>query len=351
MLFSKTFVTCALLGLTAATSHEVQAPAHVAPPAEHSPPAVHTSAAVAAPVHSSPPPAHAPVAEAPPAHSPPAVVETPLAHTSSAVVAAPPVHESTTIAEASLVHTSTVVAEAPAHTSTVAAHTSQAPQVHASPPPAHASSAPAAGTVKTHVVQVGGPNGTLLFYPENLVAQPGDLVQFQFNPKNHSVVQSTFDQPCVPIQNIMPNKTDAFYSGFMPTNASSVAAGNKLTYTIRVMDTKPIWYYCSQGPHCQNGMVGAINAPASGNRTLASHKALAAAAPENLSPGQQAGQGPASPPASPGAPSSGPTDSISGGATPSAPDTPAQVTTDAAGRISQSLLMLGLTMVAAFLVL
>jgi hypothetical protein len=73
-------------------------------------------------------------------------------------------------------------------------------------------------------------------------------------------VQSTFDQPCVPIQNIMPNKTDAFFSGFMPANATSIAAGNLLTYTIRVMDTKPIWYYCSQGQHCQAGMVGAINA-------------------------------------------------------------------------------------------
>lgn len=58
----------------------------------------------------------------------------------------------------------------------------------------------------------------------------------------------------------MPNKTDAFFSGFMPSNASLVAAGNQLTYTIRVMDMKPIWYYCSQAKHCQSGMVGAINA-------------------------------------------------------------------------------------------
>lgn len=73
-------------------------------------------------------------------------------------------------------------------------------------------------------------------------------------------MQSTFDQPCIPIQNVMPNKTDAFYSGFMPATPEEVAAGNILTYTIRVKDTKPIWFYCSQGQHCQNGMVGAINA-------------------------------------------------------------------------------------------
>jgi len=35
----------------------------------------------------------------------------------------------------------------------------------------------------THVVQVGGPNGSLTFSPSNVVAQPGDLVQFQFHPK------------------------------------------------------------------------------------------------------------------------------------------------------------------------
>jgi plastocyanin len=44
--------------------------------------------------------------------------------------------------------------------------------------------APAAeGMVVTHVVKVGGPNGTLIFSPNNVVAAAGDLVQFQFNPK------------------------------------------------------------------------------------------------------------------------------------------------------------------------
>jgi plastocyanin len=38
-----------------------------------------------------------------------------------------------------------------------------------------------AGTVATHVVQVGGPNIT--FSPNNIVAQAGDLVQFQFHAK------------------------------------------------------------------------------------------------------------------------------------------------------------------------
>ncbi|KAJ5062000.1 Cupredoxin [Bipolaris maydis] len=145
--------------------------------------------------------------------------------------------------------------------------------------------------LRMHVVQVGGPNGSLAFYPNNVAAQPGDMVQFQFHPKNHSVVQSTFDNPCIPIQNVMPNKTDAFFSGFMPTNASFAATNQVLTYTIRVTDAKPIWFYCSQAKHCQSGMVGAINAPTSGNKTIQAFTALAAQASENLSPGEPAGSG------------------------------------------------------------
>ncbi|KAJ4362654.1 hypothetical protein N0V95_001362 [Ascochyta clinopodiicola] len=152
------------------------------------------------------------------------------------------------------------------------------------------SSTSGAGLI-THTIQVGGPNGSLAFYPNNVKANAGDMIQFQFHPKNHSVVQSTFDNPCVPIQNIMSNKTDAFYSGFMPTTTPINSTSQLLTYTIRVPDDKPIWFYCSQGKHCQEGMVGAINAPASGEKTMQAFSALAAKASENLSPGQAAGSG------------------------------------------------------------
>lgn len=58
----------------------------------------------------------------------------------------------------------------------------------------------------------------------------------------------------------MSNKTNAFFSGFMPTTTPANSTSQLLTYTIRVPDDKPIWFYCSQGKHCQAGMVGAINA-------------------------------------------------------------------------------------------
>lgn len=199
------------------------------------------------------------------------------------------------------------------------------------------------GMETVHVVQVGQ-NGTLTFSPNNVIAKAGDLVQFQFNPKNHSVVQSTFANPCVPIQNIMPNKTDAFFSGFMPTNSTAASGKNVLTYTVRVMDTTPIWIYCSQGMHCQSGMVGAINAATSGNKTVAAFAALAAKAPQNLSPGQNANGTVASAGASSAAAATRPAATsmatsaasagANGGATSAASAKPAQQTTNAApGRL------------------
>ncbi|KAF1811735.1 Cupredoxin [Eremomyces bilateralis CBS 781.70] len=138
-------------------------------------------------------------------------------------------------------------------------------------------------SMMVHVVQAGGANGELTFSPNEIKANPGDLVQFQFWPKNHSVAQSNFANPCIPLQQSVQNTTSAFYSGFMPTTEQG-----KLVYTIPVTDTKPIWFYCSQGKHCQGGMVGAVNPPATGN-TLAAFVEKAKAAPQNVSPGQASG--------------------------------------------------------------
>ncbi|KAF2194521.1 hypothetical protein K469DRAFT_725840 [Zopfia rhizophila CBS 207.26] len=230
-----------------------------------------------------------------------------------------------------------------------------------------ASGAPApGGMVNTHVIQVGGPNGSLAFYPSNVIAEPGDLVQFQFMPKNHSVVQSTFDQPCVPIQDVMRNKTDAFFSGFMPNNRSAADTTNILTYTIRVMNKQPIWFYCSQGKHCQEGMVGAINAATSGNKTVEAFAGIAKVQTENISPGQQGGANPGgaeqsgapAPTGTSGAGGEGGAGAtgVAGQATASSNDDPAKQTANAApGRLSdaakQSFLGLGLGGLAAFMVL
>ncbi len=127
--------------------------------------------------------------------------------------------------------------------------------------------------VNMHVVKVSNKNGDLVFEPKDMQAKVGEMVQFQFYPKvclfhvmaeaqrltirskNHSVVQASFDMPCMPMKNSMGMK--GLFSGYMPVKPTDTTMP---AYTIMVNDTKPIWYYCSQGNHCQSGMVGVINA-------------------------------------------------------------------------------------------
>jgi hypothetical protein len=48
----------------------------------------------------------------------------------------------------------------------------------------------------------------LVFVPEVITANQGDILEFHWLPHNHSVVMGDFDNPC------MPTKTGGFYSGF-----------------------------------------------------------------------------------------------------------------------------------------
>ena len=46
-------------------------------------------------------------------------------------------------------------------------------------------------------------------------------------------------------------------------------------FTVKVNDTKPIWFYCTQKQHCKGGMVGVVNAPQ--GKTVDDYKKAAAA--------------------------------------------------------------------------
>lgn len=113
-----------------------------------------------------------------------------------------------------------------------------------------------ASAQKVHVVSVGATNGTLSYFPDNMKADVGDMIQFQFRAGNHSVVQSTFDNPCSPINE--HTNTTGIFSGYQLVSAS-MSAGNIPTYTVMVSAKTPLWFYCSQGKHCQNGMVMVVN--------------------------------------------------------------------------------------------
>jgi len=144
------------------------------------------------------------------------------------------------------------------------------------------------GDVTVHVVKVSGTTSVLTYTPNNVTAAVGDMVQFQFGVGNHTVTQSTFDEPCMPI-GMTSNQTGVF-SGFMPVTAGATTVP---TYTILVNNTTPMWFYCSQAKHCQSGMVMVVNENTAKNatRSLANFQASAAKASANLAPGGSATNG------------------------------------------------------------
>jgi len=109
----------------------------------------------------------------------------------------------------------------------------------------------------------------LVFTPEQVKAKVGDRVLFEFHPKNHTVTQSSFAEPCTRQRNTATNELGVD-SGFMPV---TLDAKDVPVWTIEVrQDTSPIWMFCNQGNHCNSGMVFAINAPQEGEKTFAAFK-------------------------------------------------------------------------------
>lgn len=109
--------------------------------------------------------------------------------------------------------------------------------------------------------------------------------------KSHTITQSTFDKPCEPINKVMSN-VSGISSGPMPPEN-----GMMKVFTMMVNDTKPLWMYCATPGHCQKGMVMSINAPKTGDKTLAAYKELAAkAAPDKSTNGTESGAGDSSTP-------------------------------------------------------
>jgi plastocyanin len=145
----------------------------------------------------------------------------------------------------------------------------------------------------THSVVAGRPG--LRFDPENIVAEVGDIVEFHFLPANHSVVEASFANPCV------PKDATSFYSGFFPVSkgADGSVRQSDEVFQIEVKDDKPIWFYCAQdkGRHCQSGMVGVVNQKFDSGKTLEVFRTAAAAVqgPSGVQPVVQGGKREANP--------------------------------------------------------
>ncbi|KAF9881412.1 hypothetical protein CkaCkLH20_00558 [Colletotrichum karsti] len=182
---------------------------------------------------------------------------------------------------------------------------------------AAASSSSSASNV--HIVKVG--DGGLTFSPSDIKAAVGDMVEFHFYPKAHSVAQSSFDKPCEPLTN---GTATGFFSGPVPVSSGE---GTDV-FTLEVKDNNPKWFYCATGNHCQSGMVGVINAPSSGARTLEQYSAAAKKASQNVAPASTGGG--TLGPAATGTPAS------SSGSDGSSPSATASGTSDASGSAAAS---------------
>ncbi|PNY24420.1 Uncharacterized protein TCAP_05629 [Tolypocladium capitatum] len=122
---------------------------------------------------------------------------------------------------------------------------------------------------KTIQINAGG-NGKD-FSPSSVTAAKGDVIEFHFLKSLHNVAAGDFAKACSPLT------TGGFYSGFIQPKS-----GGPTVFQVTVNSTDPIFYYCSVGNHCQDGMVGVVN-PTS-NLTLDKYASSAKSASSNISP-------------------------------------------------------------------
>ncbi|KAL6881365.1 hypothetical protein J3F83DRAFT_765565 [Trichoderma novae-zelandiae] len=115
------------------------------------------------------------------------------------------------------------------------------------------------------------------FDPSTVKASDGDVLEFVFEPKNHSVVAGDYRYPCSPLE-----LGTGFFSGFFPTSSGEADK----VFRVEVNGTDPIAFYSSQGNECASGMVGIINPSA--NQTLADYKKRASALARSVTPGRTA---------------------------------------------------------------
>lgn len=101
-----------------------------------------------------------------------------------------------------------------------------------------------------HDVEVG-PFGQLRFQPNTINATVGEIVRFTFRAFNHTLTQSSLEQPCV--------SSNQFDSGFRQFNAANTS---NMIVSFSINSPEPQFFYCHQTEpvsHCDASMVFAIN--------------------------------------------------------------------------------------------
>jgi plastocyanin len=96
-----------------------------------------------------------------------------------------------------------------------------------------------------------GEDDSLLFTPNRLNANIGDQITFSFRGLNHTLTQSSLENPCSPLPQF-----DTGFGQFNPQQR------NDISITLTVNTLEPQWFFCKQNDplsHCHAGMVFAIN--------------------------------------------------------------------------------------------
>ncbi|KAG0637629.1 hypothetical protein HOY80DRAFT_247324 [Tuber brumale] len=152
--------------------------------------------------------------------------------------------------------------------------------VVALPSPQATDSSSGGGNSTNYIVSVGKADHQ--FSPDVIIANPGDTVTFQFYPLNHSVARMDPGYPCKPWEKIHKDGTP-IWTGFYPMDTFS---DSPPAYTVKINDTKPLWFYCSAEGSCiKYQMVMSIN-PDNSTFPIAKVKADAGKATFSLSPGE-----------------------------------------------------------------
>lgn len=103
-------------------------------------------------------------------------------------------------------------------------------------------------------------------YSQN--AAIGDVIVFTMKQKNHTVTQSSFESPCVKVANgadsglyvsllLFLSWPDRMRLESIPV--PDAMTSNFPTIGLRIGTLEPVWVYCKQANHCQQGMVFAVN--------------------------------------------------------------------------------------------
>ncbi|KAK7027765.1 hypothetical protein R3P38DRAFT_950002 [Favolaschia claudopus] len=140
----------------------------------------------------------------------------------------------------------------------------------ASPSSASSSASTGSTAATTFLVDIGA-GGSLKFNPPNITAKAGDVVQFLFESKNHSITQSSFASPCTPL-------AGGIDSGFQPVSETDTEVP-AFSFTLSNAN-KPLFFFSKQTAvvnECQQGMVFSVNADPNSAESFAAFQAAAMA--------------------------------------------------------------------------